>query len=170
MAWSLRGFLLAATVAGLPALAWAQEQQVELLGEFSSWKAARFQEEGGPGCFMIGTPQQSEGKYSKRDPTFVHVTHRAATGTRDVVSVTAGYTYKADSAATVTIGDEKFSLFTKEGAAWADDATDSRLVAAMKRGNRMVVEGTSSRGTLTKDTYSLSGFSAAYDEITKGCP
>jgi hypothetical protein len=115
-------------------------------------------------------PKRSEGKYSRRDPTFVHVTHRTATGTHDVVSVTAGYTYKPNSAVTVTIGNEKFTLFTKEGAAWADDATDSKLVDAMKRGNRMIVEGVSSRGTLTTDTYSLIGFGAAYAAITKACP
>jgi hypothetical protein len=31
------------------------------------------------------------------------------------------------------------------------------------------VQGTSSRGTLTTDTYSLSGFSAAYDAISEAC-
>lgn len=170
MAWSLKKLLLAALVAALPAVASAQEQQVELLGEFTDWKAASFQEEGGKGCFMISVPKRSEGKYSRRDPTFVHVTHRAATGTHDVVSVTAGYTYKPESAVTVTIGGEKFTLFTKEGAAWADDATDTKLVDAMRRGSQMTVVGTSARGTLTTDTYSLSGFSAAYDAISKACP
>jgi hypothetical protein len=175
MTRSLRGLLLAAAVAALPGLlltgtALAQaEQQVELLGEFTDWKAAAFDEEGGKGCFMISGPKRSEGNYTKRDPTFVHVTHRKAAGTRDVVSITAGYTYKPESAVTVTIGDKKFTLFTKEGAAWADDATDRELIAAMRDGSRMVVQGTSSRGTLTTDTYSLSGFSAAYDAISEAC-
>ncbi len=33
----------------------------------------------------------------------------------------------------------------------------------------MVVKGTSSRGTLTTDTYSLTGFSAALQSIDKAC-
>jgi hypothetical protein len=33
----------------------------------------------------------------------------------------------------------------------------------------MIVKGTSSRGTLTTDTYSLSGFTAAFNAISKAC-
>ncbi len=33
----------------------------------------------------------------------------------------------------------------------------------------MIVAGISSRGTLTTDTYSLNGFTAAYDAITRAC-
>lgn len=167
---SLGKLLLVALLVALPRMALGQgEQQVELLGEFTDWKAAAFNEEGGKGCFIMSGPKRSEGNYTRRDPTFVHVTHRTAAGTRDVVSVTAGYTYKPDSVVTITIGDKKFTLFTKDGAAWADDGTDRALVAAMKAGSRMVVQGTSSRGTLTTDTYSLSGFSAAYKAISEAC-
>ena len=42
-------------------------------------------------------------------------------------------------------------------------------MAAMKGGKAMVVKGTSSRGTLTTDTYSLAGFTAAYAAIGKAC-
>jgi len=39
----------------------------------------------------------------------------------------------------------------------------------MRAGLTMVVKGTSSRGTLTTDTYSLRGFTAAYDAMQKAC-
>ena len=39
----------------------------------------------------------------------------------------------------------------------------------MIRGARLVVKGTSSRGTKTTDTYSLKGFSAAFKAIGKAC-
>ena len=42
-------------------------------------------------------------------------------------------------------------------------------VAAMKRGSRMIVNGTSAKGTKTKDTYSLNGFSSAYKAISNKC-
>ena len=42
-------------------------------------------------------------------------------------------------------------------------------VEAMKRGTEMVVRGISSRGTRTTDTYSLSGVTAAMNEIDKAC-
>ena len=50
-----------------------------------------------------------------------------------------------------------------------DTKTDKALVDAMIRGARMVVKGTSSRGTKTTDTYSLKGFSAAFKTIGKAC-
>jgi hypothetical protein len=39
----------------------------------------------------------------------------------------------------------------------------------MKRGEKMIVEGYSARGTKTKDTYSLAGFSNAYKAISAKC-
>ncbi|SVD08826.1 uncharacterized protein METZ01_LOCUS361680, partial [marine metagenome] len=39
----------------------------------------------------------------------------------------------------------------------------------MQQGKRMVVVGTSWRGTETKDTYSLFGFTKAYTEILDAC-
>jgi hypothetical protein len=44
------------------------------------------------------------------------------------------------------------------------------FVAALKKGSKLVVHGTSSRGTKTTDTYSLSGVTAAMDAIDKACP
>jgi hypothetical protein len=49
-------------------------------------------------------------------------------------------------------------------------ADEGVLVAAMRSGSTMSVQGTSSRGTVSTDTYSLSGVSAALDAIAKECP
>jgi len=43
------------------------------------------------------------------------------------------------------------------------------LVKAMKRGNKLKVTGTSSRGNKTVDTYSLTGFTKAMQSIDKAC-
>ena len=43
------------------------------------------------------------------------------------------------------------------------------LVNAMKRGNELVFKGTSERGTLTTDSYSLKGVTAAMKAIDKAC-
>ncbi|MFO1113388.1 MAG: invasion associated locus B family protein [Rhodospirillales bacterium] len=50
-----------------------------------------------------------------------------------------------------------------------DATVDRAIVAAMKAGQKMTVRGTSARGTITTDTYSLSGFSAALAAIDKAC-
>ena len=99
------------------------------------------------------------------------ITHRPSEKSFDVVNINAGYTYKPDSKVTVKIGNKSYNrLFIDGDKAWAiDEAADKELVTAMKRGSRMIVTGTSSKGTLTKDTYSLSGFSQAYLAISGKC-
>ena len=39
----------------------------------------------------------------------------------------------------------------------------------MKKGNKLIVKGQSSRGTDTIDTYTLSGFTLAYNQLFKDC-
>jgi hypothetical protein len=106
-----------------------------------------------------------------RGPVHALVTHRPALGSRDVVSLIAGYPLKPDADVVVTIDrKQKFALFADKETAWAlDDKTDRALVQAMVRGSTMVVEGVSSRGTKTKDTYSLTGFGKMYQAIGKAC-
>ena len=57
-----------------------------------------------------------------------------------------------------------------DDSAWASTSEgDQKLIKAMKAGSTMVVVGYSSRDTKTTDTYSLSGFTAAYNAISKAC-
>jgi hypothetical protein len=158
--------MTSALAAGIPAIA----ADSKLLGSFNNWSAHQFTEGDGPVCYLYSVPTKTAGEYTKRGDTYVQVTHRVGDKTRDVVSVTAGYPYKKNGEVTVTIDGKKFSLFTDSDTAWAGDAAaDSTLVAAMRAGITMVVEGMSGRGTLTTDTYSLSGFTAARKAIDKAC-
>ena len=43
------------------------------------------------------------------------------------------------------------------------------MVRAMRVGKKLVIQGVSSRGTKTKDSYSLFGFTAAHNAINKAC-
>ncbi|MBK20334.1 MAG: hypothetical protein CMM52_16000 [Rhodospirillaceae bacterium] len=121
-------------------------------------------------CYLHGEPKKSSGKYKRRGATYLQVTHRVADRARNEVSITAGYSYKKGSEVTVKIDGKNFSMFTDGGTAWARDAAgDKALVAAMRAGKTMIVSGTSGRGTLTSDRYSLSGFTAAHKAITRAC-
>ena len=149
-----------------PALA----QEPQHLDTHRDWHTYTFQENGNLVCYMASKPTNEEGDYTQRGDVYMLVTHRPAEASRDVISVITGYTYGPESEAVVTIGDKLFELFTSENTAWArDSATDASLVAAMKAGSSMIIKGTSTRGTLTTDTYSLLGFTAAYNEITRTC-
>ncbi len=148
--------------------AWGQG--IERLGDFEDWNAYRFKESGNVACYMASVPKKAEGNYTKRGDVFAIVTHRPAESRRDEVSFIAGYAYKTDSWVEVSIGEESFKLFTQDDGAWAPDKeADAALVNAMIKGRDMVVKGTSSRGTDTLDTYSLNGFTKAYQAINKAC-
>ncbi len=155
----------AAVILGLLLPSAAAAMVVEI-GVYADWRAYSQ----GATCYMGSEPKKAEGKYKLRDQPYVLVSHRPGNKSIGVIEIGAGYTYKPGSEVDAAIGDESFSLFTKGGNAWARDArTDRALVAAMKAGKAMVVKGTSSRGTLTTDTSSLAGFTAAYAAIGKAC-
>ena len=121
-------------------------------------------------CWIYSEPVKDEGNYKKRGRIYLLVTHRPGEKTFNQVQFTAGYTYKKDNVVQVAIGAKKFELFTKGDTAWARSTKDDRnLTTAMRGGARMVVTGQSSRGTKTKDTYSLLGISAAHKAIGKAC-
>lgn len=121
-------------------------------------------------CFVHGVPQKSRGKYKSRGEIYIQIAHRPAEKVRDEVSVTAGYRYKNDSGVDVDVDGRKFAMFTNGGNAWVKNAKDDRkLVRALIKGNRMIVRGRSTRNTLTVDTYTLKGFSAAYRSASRAC-
>lgn len=146
-------------------------QDVTVIGTHGKWTAYTYTENKQPVCYIAAKPEKSEGKYSSRDEVLMLVTHRPGEKAWDVISVVAGYQYKPDTDALVTIGAAKFDLFTVgSDRAWARDAKVDRSIAqAMIKGNTAVVRGTSSRNTATTDTFSLSGFSAAYKAINDTC-
>ena len=70
----------------------------------------------------------------------------------------------------IQIGDAKFQLFTSGSRAWSFSVSeDLKIINAMKSSLKLSVEGTSSRGTITTDTYSLLGFTKAYKKINEAC-
>jgi len=142
----------------------------ERLGAHKDWSAYVVKDGDASHCFAYSQPTKSAGKYSSRGKVSISVSHRPADNVRNEVSFTAGYTFKANSDLEIDIDGRKFELFVDEDSAWAPDAaTDKALVEAIQKGSRMVVRGTSSRGTRTTDTFSLSGTTAAIDQIDKTC-
>jgi hypothetical protein len=160
--------LTLATVIAAGGTAFAQSATP--LGQFKDWGAYVAESGGGKVCYALSQPKKSEPAGVNRDPVYFFVTTRPGSGVKNEVSVITGYPYKPDSRATAQIGDQSFTLFTKDDGAWVENAAEENdLVAAMRRGASMVVKGTSARGTDTVDNYSLSGISAALDKIAQEC-
>lgn len=148
----------------------AQAAKPKQLGKFGDWTSYVLSERGSKVCYMVSKPISAKGNYTRRGEIFALITHRPSENTKDVFSYITGYTYKQGSDAAVTIDGKKFILFTQDDTAWAPDASaDSQLAKAIQQGAKMVVTGTSSRGTLTTDTYSLKGSGSAYKAISSEC-
>ncbi len=148
----------------------AQTNNAQIISVHGNWTAYAFIENGNKVCYMTSMPITDAGDYNSRGDIAAFVTHWPKQNSKDVFSYVAGYPYKKGSDVSVQIGGQTFSLFTQGEMAWAPDVnTDKRIISAIKKGSKMVVKGTSSRGTLTTDTYSLSGSTAAYNAITTTC-
>lgn len=143
----------------------------QLIGEYDDWSAYIYKEGKNSVCYMASTPQKSEGKYTRRGDVYLVITHRPADKSFDVVNFVAGYAYKNDAKVIVKIGKDTISdFFVENDKAWTMNTNvDKKLVEAMKKGERLIIDGTSTKGTTTKDTYSLRGFSSAYRAISTKC-
>ena len=95
------------------------------------------------------------------------------------LAFTGGYPYGDGGTATAIIDGQSFTLMTDnqpdangEATGWAwprDPGDEPKIIAAMRRGAEAVIEGRSSRGTSTKDTFSLLGFTAALAAAQNAC-
>lgn len=167
-------YILAILVSGhvLTAPAYASEQK--LLLKAKDWDAySDTDNRGNKVCYMISIPENTttSQKISSRGDTALIVTHRPNYAIEGQVEVTLGFVGDEDKGATISVdGKAQTRLFIKDKTAWSyDDRDDKKLVDMMKKGSTLLFTSTSRRGTVLKDTYSLSGFTAAYNSITKAC-
>ncbi|MGH6736454.1 MAG: invasion associated locus B family protein [Methyloceanibacter sp.] len=144
-------------------------QEVSLLQKYGSWSA--YTATGSPKvCFIVSQPSESAPKNVRRGPIYFYISHYPADKVTGEISVKMGYPFAAGAKTTVTVGNDKFELFTKEEGAFVEKTEDeARLITAMRAGSSLRVQGKSARGTSTTDTYSLSGISDALDRIAKEC-
>ena len=161
-------FLVIAVVCGFVMV--ATPSLAKQIGSFKGWSAHVEGKGMSRTCWIYSEPTKNEGKYKKRGRIYALVTHRPGKKVTKQVQFTAGYTFKKSSSVQLMIGERKFKMFTDVDTAWArTNKDDVAIVRAMRSGARMIVNGVSSRGTKTKDTYSLSGISAAHNAIGRAC-
>jgi hypothetical protein len=153
--------------AGTPAAA----QQMQNLGTFKNWTAWKGTDANGEMCYISATPQSTAPDGVRRSPIHFLIIHRKGLGTKNEVQTLIGYPFNsANSNASATIDGKTYPMVTEGEAAWlASTADEPNFVEALKAGSRLVVKGTSQRGTNTTDTYDLGGVTAAMAEIDKAC-
>lgn len=142
------------------------------LGASGDWEAFTYEAEGSKVCYATSAPKKTEAnkKGVDRGPVYFMITHWPGKKVRAQPSVMIGYKFKDASDVKLTVDGKNFVLFPVDNMAWTDKVeTEKAILAAMKSGKSMVVSGVSAKGTATKDTYSLSGISAAMDTIDSAC-
>ena len=140
------------------------------IAKFKDWASYAEGEGKNLACMAVTKPKNSEGNYKRRGDIFAIVTHLPGQDKWNEFSIVAGYNFKTDSNPEIIIGDLKFQLFTSGSRAWSfSPSEDEKIIRYLKSSMKMKVVGTSSRGTITTDTYSLMGFSKAYQSINEAC-
>lgn len=127
-------------------------------------------------CWSVSAPKKTVNKRDgrvvavRRGDILLFVSFRPGSKVNGEVSFTGGYPFAGGSTVSLEIADNSFELFTDGEWAWpasADD--DAKIVTAMKRGAEAKLTARSGRGTITEDTFSLLGFTAAVAEAEARC-
>lgn len=141
---------------------------------FDRWCAGEHLEDNIKACIMVTKPIKEEGNYKKtnRGQPSLTVYHLPSQDVEGIVYVTAGYKYRAESYVIINVDNNKqfdLKLIENDSAFLDEEKIEKNLITSMKNGNKLKITGYSSRGTKTTDTYSLMGFTAAYNHISKSC-
>ncbi len=173
--WIMRAALIAAVmgVGGAAVAQTAAATSDKLVATKTAWSV--FADTSPKECWGVSKPKSSDATRDgkavtpKRSDILFFVTFRPGQ-TGGETSFTGGYTFADKSSVDVTIDGQTFSMTTKGEWAWAASADDdAKLMAALQKGQEATLAARSGKGTLTKDTFSLSGFSAAMTEAASRC-
>jgi len=176
---ALTRLITGAAVAAVVALAGympAGAQSQQRVDSKQDWSVFQAGPEGQKICWIVSQPKNSaafrDGKsvQVRRGDIFLMVSIRPADGVVNEISFLGGYPFKEGSKVETSVGSDSFSLFTEGENAWAPSAKDdAAIIDAFRKGATAKMEGVSSRGTKTVDTFSLSGFSAALEAAAAIC-
>jgi hypothetical protein len=168
-----KGLACALLVSG-SSVAWAQETSDNQVAAKTDWSV--FEDSDPKECWAVSSPKET---VNTRDGRVVAVRrgeilfmafYRPDADVAGQVGFTGGYPFANGSTVNLNIDGTEFELFTEGEWAWpASTADDAKIITAMKRGASAVLTARSTRGTTTKDTFSLLGFTAALEEAESRC-
>ena len=136
------------------------------IGRFDDWIAATHQEAGQAVCYAFTRALTSAPELPGRGGVVLTVTQRRSG--RDAVALEAGFPYAPNATVTVQADQNGFDFYTAQRAAFARKGHDA--VVAFQAAGRAVARSPGPRETTVTDTFSLKGFTAAYQAISKACP
>jgi len=121
-------------------------------------------------CYIGSLPIKSDLPETKKRGENYILVYKIIGSDQNIVQVEAGYQYNLDKDIIVKIDNTSFEFYSTEDSsetAWTEN--DEKVVYAMKKGLELVLIGQSNRGTMTKDTYTLKGFTSALNKLNEDC-
>jgi hypothetical protein len=144
--------------------------QIKIEKRFKMWESQFTEESGNKVCFAVSVPTKMSPANLNRAESRIFVTFRPKDGVSNEISVTNGYPFGKKSNVNVNVGNAQFKFETKGNFAWMTSLDEElKMIRAMKKANKAQVIGISSRGNKTRDTYSMIGFTDAYNAARKNC-
>ena len=143
-----------------------------LLAMFGEWGAYIATPNGKKVCFALAKPMTSSTvpPNRPRDPAWMFISTRPAEKVTNEVSVTLGFTAKANADATMELGGATYAMNTQGDGAWVKNpAEEPKLVDILRKGADVTIKARSAKGTASTDVYSLKGLSQALDKIGREC-
>jgi len=167
------GMAIAVAMLITPA-AQAQSTSTNQVATSTAWSV--FEDSDPRECWAVSAPTETvntkDGRVVavRRGDILLMTFFRPGAGVQGQITFTGGYPFAGGSTVNLNIGGTQFELFTEGEWAWPASAPDdAQVLAAMKRGADAVLTARSARGTVTKDTFSLLGYTAAVEEAEKRC-
>ena len=170
----LATFTLGATAAITMAGAAMAQEVTNRVAADTDW--AVFEVDSPKECWAVTAPKETvntrDGRVVsvRRGDILLFVTWRPEKSIAGEISFTGGYPFAEGSTVTMDISGTTFELFTEGEYAWpATPTEDQKIISAIKRGANAVLTARSSRGTQTKDTFSLLGATAMIEDAEQRC-
>lgn len=178
LAWRQTGARLAAAallmLGANSAMAQQEQTSTNRVNTETDWSV--FVEDNPTECWAVSLPKETvntrDGRVVavRRGDILLFVFYRPGENVSGQVSFTGGYPFAPDSTVEVQISGNSYTLYTQGEWAWPrSPEDDARIVSAMKAGATATLTARSSRGTTTRDTFSLLGFTAASADAERRC-
>ncbi len=127
-------------------------------------------------CWIVSAPKETVNTRDgnvvavRRGDILLYVFFKPSAGLNGQVVFTGGYPFAGESTVKMEIGGRAYDLYVQGENAWPANAeADAQIVAAMRAGSEAVLTARSARGTVTKDSFSLLGFTASLEEAQRRC-
>lgn len=166
-AWS--GAAILAALLALSA-APATAQSVKQLGLFHDWSAYSAPSGTGEICFVVTKPSSVTPSPAGYSQAYLYLTDRPDEKIANEFNLIAGFKLAADQPASLTVDGQTYPLFVRADSAWLKDPTQGgNLAGSIRAGASLVVDLVSDQGTKVRESFSLSGATAASKAMSDAC-